>query len=193
MSPHKEGEAMNRKAEDPTLINSQAGYQEEGEAILDERGEVIRLDQSEHQSGSRGMDELPEGMLLGHRYQILKRLGGGGAGVVYRAGDLKLGDREVVVKVLRQDLTDAAARRWFEQKFSEEIEALSRLRHVSVVNPLDKGVLPDGKPYLVMEHVEGGTLADALRQGLLALERAAGIVRQLGQALGPCSSTKSAP
>jgi serine/threonine-protein kinase len=92
---------------------------------------------------------LAEGAtLISERYRIEGELGRGGMGVVYRALDERMESRPVVIKVL---LDKSVGKQWIERKFKDEMRALVRLNHPSVVGALDYGVLPDGQPYLVME------------------------------------------
>lgn len=120
------------------------------------------------------------GQTLDSRYSIEKQIGQGGVGVVYLARDQKLHDKPVVIKVLHEkSLQDS----WVVQKFQQEKEALARVDHPGVVGILDTGELPDGKPYLVMQYVEGVTLRSQIKPEGMSLERAAEIIRQTGRAL----------
>src|SRR6202521_5804642 len=94
---------------------------------------------------------------VGHRiggYQVQAPLGAGGMGVVYRALDTKL-NRPVAIKLLSDDLADAAARR----RFQREAQTASSLNHPHIVTVHDVGEV-DGRQYLVTEFVDGGTLND---------------------------------
>ena len=94
---------------------------------------------------------------VGHRiggYQVHAPLGAGGMGVVYRALDTKL-NRPVAIKLLSDDLADAAARR----RFQREAQTASSLNHPHIVTVFDVGEV-DGRQYLVTEFVDGGTLKD---------------------------------
>jgi serine/threonine protein kinase len=123
------------------------------------------------------------GRRLKDRYRIEKELGRGGFGVVYLARDEQLHERPVVVKVLLEQGSEQGE--WFTKKFHQEREALARLDHPGVVGVLDAGETAEGKPFLVMQFVDGVTLRTALRQsGPLELARVAKLVKQLGQALG---------
>jgi serine/threonine protein kinase len=89
-------------------------------------------------------------------YEIADALGRGGFGVVYRARQLTI-DREVAIKVDTRVILDDRDQR----RFLREVRAAGRLSgHPHVVEIYDAGVLPDHRPYLVMELCPGGSLAD---------------------------------
>src|SRR5256714_5775689 len=121
------------------------------------------------------------GETIDGRYAIEKALGQGGVGAVYLAHDRKLHNKRVVIKVL---LDTSLQNSWVVQKFQQEKEALARVDHPGVVGILDTGELPDGKPYIVMQFIDGVTLRSQIRPEGMPLERAADIVRQIGRALG---------
>jgi serine/threonine protein kinase len=120
------------------------------------------------------------GVTLDSRYFVQKELGHGGVGMVYLALDRKLHDKPVVIKVL---LEQSLQNPWVLQKFQQEKEALARVDHPGVVGILDTGELPDGKPYLVMQFIDGVTLRSLIRTEGIPLERAAELVKQIGRAL----------
>lgn len=125
----------------------------------------------------------PEGLIgrtLDERYLIEKELGHGGVGVVYLARDQKLISRPVVVKVL---LEKTLKNEWAVQKFLQEKEALARVDHPGIVGVLDTGELPDGKPYIVMQYVEGATLRSIITQEGIDLDLSARLMEQIGAAL----------
>src|SRR5258706_14357369 len=91
------------------------------------------------------------------RYELEHRLGHGGMATVYSARDLKL-DRQVAIKLLADNFAgDDEVRK----RFSREARLAAKLDHPNVVQVFDVGE-EDGRPYIVMEHVDGGTLADRL-------------------------------
>lgn len=92
-------------------------------------------------------------------YRILRRLGGGGMGVVFLAEDETLG-RRVALKVVRPDSLFFEGSR---ARFRREAEAVARLEHPSIVSLYTFGE-ENGVPYFAMEHVEGASLADVLRE-----------------------------
>ena len=120
------------------------------------------------------------GEVLNERYLIQNELKRGGMGVVYLARDQQLHSRPVVVKVL---LDDAYQSEYIVQKFSQEVEALSRINHPGIVGIIDAGELPNGKPFIVMQYVEGVTLRSVMNPEGMNLERAAELLRQIGRAL----------
>jgi eukaryotic-like serine/threonine-protein kinase len=130
---------------------------------------------------------LGAGSVLKDRYRIVRELGHGGFGTVFLAHDRQLHDRPVVVKI---KLDHAVEDPWFERKFSEEIRALTLIDHPGVVGVLDNGRTVDGKPFLVMQYIDGTTLRAALTPEGLALDRVASLVRQIGQALGAAHDRK---
>jgi serine/threonine protein kinase len=131
-----------------------------------------------------GIGALPSGTRLG-AFEILGLLGAGGMGEVYRARDTRL-DREVAIKVLSRDLADDTGGR---ERFEREARAISRLTHPHICTLYDVGSAEiDGRDarFLVMELIDGETLADRLCRGTLhlgqAIEVAIGILDALGAA-----------
>jgi serine/threonine protein kinase len=120
------------------------------------------------------------GKTLDGRYSIQRELGQGGVGAVYLAQDQKLHGKLVVIKVL---LEKSLQNSWVVQKFQQEKEALARVDHPGVVGVLDTGELPDGKPYLVMQFIDGVTLRSQVKPEGIPLERAADLIKQIGRAL----------
>lgn len=112
-------------------------------------------------------------MVLGGRYELVERLGRGGMGTVHRAVDRQL-RRTVAVKLLSSELAhDPQAR----ARFRREAHAAAALNHPAVATVHDVGEEShsDGpRPYLVMEYVQGTTLAEALRPGPLPVADAIG-------------------
>jgi predicted Ser/Thr protein kinase len=117
------------------------------------------------------------------RYELLSELGRGTSGVVYKAHDPKL-DRLVAMKILRPELVSLEESGVsLKQRFHQEAVAAGRLTHPAIVAVHDVGEA-EGRPFMVMEYIEGGTLADLLLGGRpLPLVDAAGIVVQVCAAL----------
>jgi hypothetical protein len=99
-------------------------------------------------------------------YLILSHLGSGGMGEVYRARDTRL-DRDVAVKILPSHLSENAEAK---QRFDREARTISSLNHPHICTLYDVGQ-QDGVDFLVMEYLEGETLADRLRKGPLPMEQ----------------------
>jgi Tol biopolymer transport system component len=108
---------------------------------------------------------LTAGMKLGP-YEIQSPLGAGGMGEVYRARDTRL-DRTVAVKILPSHLSDDPEAK---QRFDREARAISSLNHPNICALYDVGH-QNGINYLVMEFLEGETLADRLAKGALSLDQ----------------------
>src|SRR2546425_9880107 len=107
-----------------------------------------------------GQMEALIGTTLDGRYFIERRLGQGGMGQVYLAKDLQLHSRAVVVKLL---LEETCKDEYILKKFRQEMEALSRIHHPGVIGIIDSGELADGKPFIVMEYVDGVNLRSVIK------------------------------
>jgi eukaryotic-like serine/threonine-protein kinase len=112
-------------------------------------------------------EPLSPGTHLGP-YEILAPLGAGGMGEVYRARDPRMG-REVAIKVSAERFSD---------RFEREVHAVAALNHPNICHLYDVG--PN---YLVMELVEGPTLAERIASGAIPLEESLAIARQIVEAL----------
>jgi eukaryotic-like serine/threonine-protein kinase len=121
--------------------------------------------------------------LLCGRYELVSELGRGTSGVVYKAHDPKL-DRLVAIKILRPELVSLEESGVsLKQRFHQEAVAAGRLTHPAIVAVHDVGE-SEGRPFMVMEYIEGGTLADLLLGGRpLPLADAVEIVLQVCAAL----------
>src|SRR6266536_3497353 len=108
---------------------------------------------------------LPPGTKLGP-YELVSPLGAGGMGEVYKARDTRL-ERTVAIKVLPQHLSASLEVR---QRFEREAKTISQLSHPHICALYDVGN-QDGVEYLVMEYLEGETLAERLVKGPLPLEQ----------------------
>ena len=120
---------------------------------------------------------LAPGTRLGP-YEITGQIGAGGMGEVYRATDPNLG-RQVAIKVLPDAIANDPER---VARFEREARTLATLNHpnIAIVHGFEKG---DGARALVMELVEGPTLADRLAQGPLPVDEALPIAKQIAEAL----------
>jgi eukaryotic-like serine/threonine-protein kinase len=120
---------------------------------------------------------LSSGTRLG-AYEILTLLGSGGMGEVYRARDLKL-QRDVAIKVLPQTLRDDPER---VARFEREAKTLAVLSHPNIAH-IHGFEDSTGTPALVMELVEGPTLADRIAKGPIPLDEALAIAKQMAEGL----------
>ncbi|MBZ5566164.1 MAG: protein kinase, partial [Acidobacteriia bacterium] len=109
-------------------------------------------------------------------YEILAPLGAGGMGEVYRARDARLG-REVAIKILPASFSSDPERL---RRFEQEARAASALNHPNILAIYDIGSR-DGAPFLVTELLEGETLRERLRSGLLPVRKAAEFGVQMAQ------------
>jgi len=122
---------------------------------------------------------LRPGVVIAETYEITRLLGQGGMGAVWEAKHLRLPGKRVVVKVLLFGATDAVVL----ARFRREAEIGSRLGHPNIVQVLDFNTLADGTPYIVLELLQGESLAARLLRGPLPLEQVKAIVTQVGSAL----------
>jgi len=131
------------------------------------------------------MSPIPDRLAsaLSDRYRLERELGQGGMATVYLAHDLKH-DREVAIKVLREDLAETLGR----SRFLREIRYAAQLGHPHILPLYDSGETPGpGGPatlFYVMPLVEGGSLRDQLRsEGRLPVDQAIRLMRAVGGAL----------
>jgi serine/threonine protein kinase len=111
-------------------------------------------------------------------YEIQSPLGAGGMGEVYRGRDTRL-DRTVAVKVLTSNLSDNPE---LKQRFEREAKAISSLNHPNICTLHDIGS-QDGVDFLVMEHLEGETLAQRMRKGPLPVDLVVKVGYEIADAL----------
>jgi eukaryotic-like serine/threonine-protein kinase len=111
-------------------------------------------------------------------YEILSAIGAGGMGEVYRARDTRL-DRIVAIKVLPTHLADRSELR---ERFEREARTIASLNHPHICTLFDIGQ-QDGIDYLVMEYLEGATLAQRLQKGALPLEQVLQYAIEISDAL----------
>jgi eukaryotic-like serine/threonine-protein kinase len=123
---------------------------------------------------------LRSGTVLGGTYRVLRQIGAGAMGEIYAATHTRLAGH-YAVKVLAAE-TGRSANAY--ERFRREAEITSALRHPHIVQVIDFNVMDDGRPYLVMEFLDGKDLGARLRdEGYLALPSAAAVVEQVSWAL----------
>src|SRR5512134_6431 len=120
---------------------------------------------------------LNPGVRLGP-YEIVAAIGAGGMGEVYKARDTRL-DRTVAIKVLPDML---AADPEFRERFDREARAISQLTHPHICTLYDVGE-HQGTAFLVMEYLDGETLADRLVRGALPIDQALKTAIEIASAL----------
>ena len=111
-------------------------------------------------------------------YQVGEQLGAGGMGEVYRARDTRL-DRTVAIKVLPRHLAASAELR---ERFEREARTVSSLNHPNICTLYDIGK-QDDIDYIVMEYLDGETLASRLSRGALPFDQALEVAVQMADAL----------
>jgi eukaryotic-like serine/threonine-protein kinase len=125
--------------------------------------------------------ELKLGHIFEGKYRIIRELGRGGFGMVYLAHQESM-DRHVALKILKPGVgAHAPAAR---ERFLREVKIISRLRHPNTVTIHDYGETLEGVVYMVLEHIEGITFKDLLRdEGAQTPYRALLLVRQVARSL----------
>ena len=119
------------------------------------------------------------GSIVNGRYLLEAAVGEGGMATVYAARH-RLVDRPCAVKIMNAAL---AKNEVIRERFRREAKAAQKLAHPNIIEIFDQGELPDGSLFLVMELLEGETLADLLFRGRIQLERALPIAIQIARAL----------
>jgi serine/threonine protein kinase len=125
--------------------------------------------------------ELQPGMIIRNKYQIIERIGIGGMGLVYRGRHLTFNEL-CAIKIVNDDIAGNAN---FLKRFQTEAIVTRKLRHPNAVRVDDFDYTEDGRPFIVMELVEGKNVSEVLqKEGALAVPRAIRIARQVGLAIG---------
>jgi serine/threonine-protein kinase len=148
------------------------------EAELARRREIVADRSLSQDAVTASVDDLPE--LLGGKYRVERVLGAGAMGTVYAATHAVLGQRVAIKRMHVERLGRPSAR----ERFLREARAAARLRSEHVARVIDVGVLEDGAPFIVMEHLEGEDLAALLdRRGALPVAEAVEYVLQAAEAV----------
>ena len=185
-------ELVDRSADDRRRYLAEAcsdepDVREEVDSLLQAREAAGRFLESAEVPGERGVGPdrppaLEPGTRLGS-FEIVSTLGAGGMGEVYRARDMRLG-REVAIKMLPVDLAADAS---YRERFEREARAISRLAHphICVLHDVGHATLAGSveRQYLVMELLDGETLAARLMHGALPLDQAVACGIQIAEAL----------
>jgi len=127
---------------------------------------------------SRGGERV--GSVVADSYRLMRLIGEGGMGAVYEAEHLRV-PRRFAVKILKPEI---AANRDMFDRFRREAEIASASGHEHIVEVIDFNVLPDGAPYMVLELLDGETLAQRIhRRGRLTLDETARLIDSVASAL----------
>ena len=119
------------------------------------------------------------GHLLSDRYRLDAQIGSGGMSTVYRAFDTTL-ERTVAVKLMHREIASDNDQL---ERFRREARAVAQLSHTHIVNVIDAGE-DDGRPFIVLEYVEGETLKDRIRRmGRLPVDEAIAYSIEIARAL----------
>ncbi|GAB4457130.1 MAG: hypothetical protein Kow0070_08520 [Anaerolineales bacterium] len=118
------------------------------------------------------------------RYEIRAELGRGGMATVYHGYDPRF-EREVAVKVLPSELLHSDPQ--FKLRFEREAKIIAQLEHPSIVPVYDVGE-ENGQPYFVMRYMNGGSLAERIKQKVMSVEEAARILGQIAPGLDEAHS-----
>ena len=120
------------------------------------------------------------GMCLNGRYRLDAQIGAGGMSTVYRAFDTTL-ERRVAVKLMHREIASDSDQL---ERFRREARSVAQLSHPHIVGVIDAGE-EDGRPYIVLEYVEGETLKERIRRmGRLPVDEAIAYAIEIARALG---------
>jgi serine/threonine-protein kinase len=130
-------------------------------------------------ASSPAREPVDVGSVIADTYTIEALLGRGGMGAVFLASHKRLAGKRVAIKILHTEIegTEVVAR------FKREAEIAAKLNHPNIVGVIDYNVSPAGMPYLVLDYLEGETLAARIARGPLSVDQVLSIVRQVGSAL----------
>jgi serine/threonine protein kinase len=124
--------------------------------------------------------DLPEGTVLGDRYEVIEVIADGGMGKIYKAKH-RLINKYVAVKTILPNMVMSGA---ILKRFQQEADAISKLSHPNILSVTDFFVSQDGHPYLVTDYLRGDSLQQVLdRDGPMNETRAMNIFRQMCAAL----------
>jgi serine/threonine-protein kinase len=152
---------LNKPPEELSPTSSARGTGE----VADDEAPVSRTSRAETGTGRRSKPKaLPAGKVLNHRYEIVRRIGGGGMGAVYLAKDRNLGDAPRAVKEMIESHLDDAQHEKAIADFKRESLLLTELEHSSIPTVYDYFYDESSERfYLVMKFIPGSDLASRLR------------------------------
>ncbi len=131
--------------------------------------------------------ELAEGVIIGETYQLTTSLGTGGYSSVWGAKHLRLPGKQVAIKFLHlhRMLSEETLAR-----FRREAEITSRLAHANIVQVFDVNSTTEGIPYIVLEYLEGESLASCIARGPMDLAQTCTIIGEVASALDAAHALK---
>jgi len=133
------------------------------------------------QAALQSAHELQPGMVIRNKYEILERIGIGGMGFVYRGRHITFNE-VCAIKIVNDVIAGDAN---FLQRFQTEAVVTRKLRHPNAVRVDDFDYTEDGRPFIVMELVQGKDVGEILQsQGPMSVPRAVRVATQVAQALG---------
>ncbi len=148
------------------------------ETSYEDDAEVCPLDGATLHDSRPKRDTLT-GKVIRRRYRVLEKLGEGGMGTVYLAEQVAI-SRKVALKILHPDYT---ADQEFVRRFRQEAKLAASFSHRNVVTVFDFDQADDGSLYIVMEYVDGDSLADVIRKGPMEIDRALQLATQVADGL----------
>lgn len=164
-SPENETTATDEK--EGSATNENEGAVSDSNAVV--RGEPLS---SENENAGKSEIDLDDDSsvyagkvsfaqkVVGDRFEVLDVIGQGGMGAVYKVSDKQTGN-VVALKLLKPELCQD---RTVLKRFQYEAESLAELNHDNIITVYDHGITNDGAPYLVMQYLDGGTLADVIKE-----------------------------
>jgi serine/threonine protein kinase len=129
-------------------------------------------------SPATGLPDLPAGTMVGE-YRIDEKIGEGGMGQVYRGLQPLIG-KKIAIKVLAAEYSQTPI---IVQRLIEEARAVNQIRHPNIIDIFSFGALPDGRPYFVMEFLEGESFEAALTAETLSPDESISLLEQLCRTL----------
>jgi serine/threonine-protein kinase len=122
---------------------------------------------------------LSAGEVVDGKYRVVRAIGDGGMGAVYEGENVRIGKR-VAIKVLHPEVSQRSD---IVERFEKEAQAAAKIGSIHIADVDDLGDLPDGSRYMVMEFLEGESLADRLDRGPLTTQEVVPIALQLLEGL----------
>lgn len=131
------------------------------------------------QDGSPIAEIFKQGDRLADKYEFISVIGSGGMGIIYKARQALL-DKTVAIKMLHPHLMNSGAL----IRFHREAKAASSLSHINLVGVHDFGTTDSGQPYMVMDYVDGKSLADIIKErGRLPVKESIDVAMQVASGL----------